>query len=122
MSSRVPQLAGLYRGMVFYDTLIGSMKTYYVYILRCNDESLYTGITSNEEKRIADHQQGLHVDCYTYSRRPVTLVYKAEFSEVMDAIRFEKQLKRWSRKKKEALIEGREEDLKLYAKKKFKRN
>ena len=80
------------------------MKFYYVYMLRCNDKSIYTGITSNLDKRIFEHSEGKHKNSYTYSRRPISLVYYQEFTNPEQAIAFEKRLKKWSRVKKEALI------------------
>ncbi|MCW8811880.1 MAG: GIY-YIG nuclease family protein [Ignavibacteriaceae bacterium] len=79
------------------------MKDYFVYILKCADDSYYTGITNNLKKRISEHQSGL-IKGYISSRLPVKLVFSERFSDVNDAIRFEKQVKGWSRKKKEALI------------------
>jgi len=87
------------------------MKRYYVYILLCNDKSYYTGVTSDLKKRISEHQQGSIQNCYTDSRRPVKLVFQSEFNHVKDALSAEKQIKGWSRKKKEALIQGRFDDL-----------
>ncbi len=81
------------------------MKEYFVYILKCSDESYYTGVTNNLEKRINEHQYGI-AKGYTSSRLPVELVFSERFSDVNQAIRFEKQVKGWSRKKKEALING----------------
>ncbi|WP_297986114.1 GIY-YIG nuclease family protein [uncultured Chryseobacterium sp.] len=80
------------------------MKSYYVYIAKCSDNSYYTGITNDVERRINEHNDGLNAECYTYKRRPVTLVFYHEFGEVEQAILFEKQVKGWSRKKKEAII------------------
>jgi len=80
------------------------MKQYYVYILKCSDDSYYTGVTSELEKRIGEHQAGLDPLSYTYSRRPATLVFSADFQRIEEAIEREKQIKGWSRKKKEALI------------------
>ncbi|MDZ7740550.1 MAG: GIY-YIG nuclease family protein [Bacteroidota bacterium] len=52
------------------------MKTnYYVYILQCSDNSFYTGITNNLERRLKQHQAGINPDCYTFTRRPLHLVY-----------------------------------------------
>ena len=82
------------------------MKLYTVYILQCADRSYYTGITSNLELRVDQHQMGIHEDCYTFTRRPVRLVYSESFQYVLDAIRWEKILKGWRREKKEALING----------------
>lgn len=79
------------------------MKNYFVYILKCSDESYYTGVTNNLEKRVNEHQSGI-IKGYTSSRLPVKLVFSETFSDINQAIRFEKQVKGWSRKKKEALI------------------
>ena len=81
------------------------MKEYYVYILRCCDDSYYTGVTNNYELRVGQHNEGGNSRCYTFKRRPVRLVYLSEFFDINEAISWEKQVKRWSRKKKEALIQ-----------------
>lgn len=86
-------------------------KVYYVYILLCADKSYYTGVTSDLEKRLYEHQSGHDENCYTFSRRPVVLKYFAEFQDINDAIAREKQVKGWSRKKKEALIVGHYDEL-----------
>jgi putative endonuclease len=83
---------------------ISSIENYFVYILRCSDNSYYTGVTNNYEKRFAEHQNGVDPSCYTSSRRPLELAYVAPFHEITDAIAWEKKVKGWSRKKKEALI------------------
>jgi putative endonuclease len=82
------------------------METFWVYIVLCSDASYYTGITNDVDKRVFEHNDGIDRFCYTYTRRPVRLVYSAEFNDPMDAIRWEKQLKGWSRAKKDALIRG----------------
>ncbi len=82
------------------------MKTYYVYIVKCTDQSYYTGITNNIERRLHGHNHGVNLDCYTYKRRPVQLMFVQDFSNPKDAIAAEKQIKSWSRKKKEALFRG----------------
>ncbi|WP_294304271.1 GIY-YIG nuclease family protein [uncultured Chryseobacterium sp.] len=87
------------------------MKRYYVYILKCSDNSYYTGVTNDIEKRIQYHTEGINPDSYTYSRRPVELVFHTEFNDVNQAIAFEKQVKGWSRKKKEAIINDEWEKL-----------
>ena len=79
--------------------------SYYVYILLCSDGSYYTGLTEDLEIRLAQHQMG-ELPGYTKSRRPVRLVFSDEFSSMDDAIGRERQIKRWSRAKKEALIAG----------------
>lgn len=81
------------------------MKEYWVYILKCSDGSYYTGETSNLEKRFSEHQSGFYKG-YTYLRCPVELVYSQKFYDVREAIEAERKIKRWSRKKKEALIKG----------------
>ncbi|MEZ4794864.1 MAG: GIY-YIG nuclease family protein [Flavobacteriaceae bacterium] len=80
------------------------MKSYFVYILRCADDSYYTGITSDLEKRLMQHNEGKTFDGYTLKRRPVTLVWYQEFNDPNQAISWEKRIKRWRRNKKEALI------------------
>ena len=96
------------------------MKIYYVYILKCSDDSYYTGFTSNLEQRLNEHKSGKYMDSYTYKRRPIALVFYAEFTEPNIAIAMEKQIKKWSRAKKEALIANRFNQLPNLAKKKFK--
>ena len=79
---------------------------YYVYMLLCDDGSYYTGVTNDPDRRAAEHNAGEDPHCYTFTRRPVRLVYTTDFHEVDEAIAFEKRLKGWSRKKKAALIRG----------------
>lgn len=81
------------------------MKNYFVYILKCSDNSYYTGITNNLERRVSEHNLG-EISSYTSIRRPVTLFYADRFTNVNDAISAEKQIKGWSRIKKEALAKG----------------
>ena len=95
------------------------MKLSYVYILKCSDATYYTGVTSNLNKRVLEHISGRHKDSYTYSRRPLSLVYYAEFTDINLAILSEKQIKKWSRAKKEALINNEFEKLPNLAKKRF---
>jgi len=82
------------------------MKLYFVYILKCTDGIYYTGVTSRLDERLSEHQAGVDSSLYTHKRRPVILVYTAEFQYVEEAIQFEKQIKGWTRKKKDALIKG----------------
>ena len=77
---------------------------YSVYILECRDGSYYTGVTNDLERRLWEHNTGFNIGCYTYSRRPVTLRYYETTHDIKQAILREKQLKGWSRKKKEALF------------------
>ncbi len=88
-------------------------------MLRCSDGTYYTGVTSNLEKRIQEHQDGKHQEGYTFFRRPVVLVYCAEFTDISLATKKEKQIKKWSRVKKEALINKTYEALPNLSKKKF---
>jgi putative endonuclease len=81
------------------------MKFYYVYILKCNDNSLYVGITSDIERRVLEHNAGKYSEAYTHSRRPVELVFYQDFMEPNQAIEFEKKIKKWSRAKKQCLID-----------------
>ena len=96
------------------------MQLSFIYILKCSDDSYYTGVTSNLEKRLFEHQNGVHIDSYTYKRRPLELVFYAEFTDINFAIEKEKQIKKWSRAKKEALINDAYELLPNLAKKRFK--
>ena len=78
----------------------------YLYIVRCDDKSLYVGTTRDTlEIRIAQHNAGTF-DGYTSTRRPVTLAYSEWFERITDAIAAERKLKKWTRAKKEALIRG----------------
>jgi putative endonuclease len=95
------------------------MQQSYVYILKCSDNSYYTGITSNLEQRMLQHNIAFYPDCYTTSRRPLELVFYAEFTDINLAIEKEKQIKKWSRAKKEALINDDYDSLPNLAKKKF---
>ena len=80
---------------------------YLVYILECADGSYYTGSTDDINKRLWQHQEGVEPSSYTYFRRPVTLVWTSEeMQHYYDALRWERQIKGWSRAKKQALIRG----------------
>jgi putative endonuclease len=65
------------------------------------------------------HNSGFYPDCYTFSRRPVALVFYAEFTDINFAIDKEKQIKKWSKAKKEALIRGEYDTLPNLARKRF---
>lgn len=77
----------------------------YVYILKCKDNSFYTGWTTDLSKRIQRHNLGLGAK-YTRSRRPVELIYFETFENKSEALKREYQIKQLSRKQKEKLIEG----------------
>ncbi|SEQ51344.1 putative endonuclease [Hyunsoonleella jejuensis] len=91
------------------------MNSYYVYILKCSDNSYYTGITNNLDKRFNEHEHGKFRDCYTYKRRPVEVKLYETFNDVLQAIYFEKKIKKWTRAKKEALINGNFDMLQILA-------
>jgi putative endonuclease len=96
------------------------MEIYSVYILLSGDNTYYTGITSNLSKRLAEHISSRFPNSYTSNRLPVELVYYVEFIDVQLAIDAEKQIKKWSRLKKEALINNEFEKLPNLSKKKYK--
>ena len=81
------------------------MKSSWFYILKCSDNSFYSGCTSNLKNRINEHKLGKFKG-YTSSRLPIELVFSQEFSDINEAISAERRIKKWSRKKKEALING----------------
>jgi putative endonuclease len=91
------------------------MKKFYVYIVECRDGSFYTGVTFKLQKRIDEHNAGLHPTAYTYSRRPVSLKWVEEFDDSFSAFSVEKRIKGWSRRKKFALIEQDWESLIKYS-------
>ncbi len=78
---------------------------YWVYVLLCADGSYYPGHTDNLEKRMGQHQAG---ECsgYTVNRRPLQLVWSQECFSREEALSAERQIKGWSRKKKEAMMRG----------------
>lgn len=82
-----------------------------VYILKCGDGSYYIGHTNNLQTRILEHMQGISRK-YTAARLPISLVFAKEFETRDEAFWYERQIKGWSRKKKEALIENNFEKLK----------
>ena len=87
---------------------------FYAYLLRCADGSYYAGHTDDLDIRLAQHQSGA-LGGYTAARLPVTLVWCDTFMERDQAFQVERQLKGWSRAKKEALISGDWDLLRLLA-------
>jgi putative endonuclease len=77
----------------------------FLYLLRCGDGSLYTGITLDLERRLAQHRAG-RASRYTRSRLPVALVWWREIDSWSAALREEVRIKRLSRIEKEALVDG----------------
>jgi len=80
------------------------MKLFYVYILKCSDDSFYIGITNDIKRRLEEHNSDKNIFAYTFIRKPLELVWVEQFTTPNEAISKEKQLKGWSRKKKLALI------------------
>ena len=99
--------------------MTASDRSIYVYMLRCADGSYYTGSTrASLDQRVDEHNQG-YFGGYTAARRPVELVWSQDFAHATDAITAERQIKGWSRRKKEALIAGDLELLPTLSKKRF---
>ena len=80
----------------------------WVYILKCADDSYYVGSHRGPDPaaRESEHNEGRDRFAYTYTRRPVQLVWAEEFEDPTQAVLFERKLKGWSRAKKEAVIRG----------------
>ena len=89
----------------------------FVYMLQCADGSYYVGSATGDDltKRIAEHESGAYPG-YTFTRRPVRLVWSEHFERITDAIAAERQIKGWTRAKKEALIRGDWSSIKQLAK------
>lgn len=85
----------------------GGRMAWYVYMLRCRDDSLYTGCTDDVERRLAVHRSGKGAK-YTRSRLPVTLVYQEEAADKSAALRREAAIKSLTRKEKLALLQTKE--------------
>ena len=81
------------------------MQDFYLYILQCSDGLYYVGHTDNIEQRLAQHQSGFSVG-FTFHRLPVKLVLLQSFQTRDEAFIAERKIKNWSRKKKEAFING----------------
>ncbi|MCP4501517.1 MAG: GIY-YIG nuclease family protein [Deltaproteobacteria bacterium] len=79
---------------------------WFVYLLRCKDDTLYCGITNRLSFRIAAHNAGKGAR-YTRGRGPVDVVWLCEVSGQSEALRIEARLKKWPRREKESLIRGR---------------
>ncbi|MFZ2235993.1 MAG: GIY-YIG nuclease family protein [Dokdonella sp.] len=82
------------------------MKPFWTYVLRCADRSYYTGHSDDLERRMSQHESGAISTCYTFKRRPVVLVFSQTFERRVEALAAERQIKGWSRKKKEAMMRG----------------
>ena len=89
----------------------------FTYIVRCSDGSYYVGSTTDLAYRMWQHNEGDGGAAYTRRRRPVELVWSAEFEHVGAAFAFEKQVQGWSRAKRLALVKGRGDKLPELSKK-----
>jgi putative endonuclease len=78
--------------------------SYFAYILRCADETLYVGATNNLERRVKQHNRSKAGAHYTKIRRPVVLVHSEKFKTLLKARRRENEIKSWRREKKLTLI------------------
>jgi len=90
-------------------------ENFYTYIVLCSDDSYYTGVTNNIFTRVNQHNSDEYPTCYCHTRRPVKLMFIRVFALIEDAIAFEKQIKGWSKAKKEALIFNKLENLHIMA-------
>ncbi len=94
---------------------MGTNGVYYIYILKCSDGSYYIGSTDNLSQRLARHNAGRGPK-WTACRLPVKLAYHEVHNSETEAVRRERQIKKWTRAKKKALIIGDKESLKGYSK------
>ncbi len=88
-------------------------EAFYVYIILCNDNSYYTGLTDDLIRRFDEHITGMYETCYTFKRRPLFLKYYETIPFLKDAVEREAQIKGWAKAKKLALIEGNFHKLQL---------
>tara|TARA_Y100000593_G_scaffold84258_1_gene159456 strand:+ start:761 stop:1036 length:276 start_codon:yes stop_codon:yes gene_type:complete len=85
---------------------IAKSKLHYVYIVQCADGTFYTGYTTNVKRRLNEHNYSIkRAAKYTRSRRPVVLKYFETYSNISDALKRERKIKKLSRKEKKALID-----------------
>lgn len=87
------------------------MKYYYVYILLCSDNTFYTGMTNDLDRRLIQHKSGYKKSSYTFNRRPIELKWFLQCTNPSEAIKIEKQIQGWSHRKKKALITENWKDL-----------
>jgi len=79
---------------------------YAVYMLLCADGTYYTGLTRDLDARLREHQEGCYPESYTFKRRPVQLVWSEIVEDYSQAFQWEQQIKKWTHRKKEALVRG----------------
>ena len=80
------------------------MKSWFVYMLRCTDNSLYTGITTDVVRRVSEHNAKKSITRYTRARQPVVLVYQESVNSRAEAGKREAQLKKLSKQEKEEIV------------------
>lgn len=81
--------------------------TYYVYLLRCRDNSLYCGQTNNLKRRIKEHNKGKDKSAkYLRGKKPIQLVYFEKYKTIKEVMRREIEIKKWKKEKKEKLIQN----------------
>lgn len=95
------------------------MEYFYVYMLKCADNTYYVGHTDDLKKRLAEHKDKIFLHSYTASRLPVELVFNLSCQTREEAFALEHKIKKWSQNKKEALIAGDYQLVSVCAKKKF---
>ena len=93
-----------------------SCEGFHVYILKCSDDSYYVGLSNHLKQRLEVHNSG-NGPRFTASRLPVVLAYSEPFRDLESAVKRERQIKKWTRAKKEALIRGDFATLKMLSKK-----
>ncbi len=87
------------------------MNNWFVYILKCNDETLYTGITTDLERRVLEHNESPQAAAYTRMRRPVNIIYSESHASRSEATKREYEIKQLTRKDKLKLIEAKLESI-----------
>lgn len=82
-------------------------QSFFFYIARCADNSLYCGMTNNLEKRVKEHNSKTSRSAkYLRAKKPVQLIYSEEFTNIKTALQREFEVKQWTKIKKEALVKG----------------
>ena len=90
---------------------LNNNNLYNVYILRCSDETLYTGIAKELEKRVMEHNNSAKGAKYTRARRPVSLIYQELCADKSQALKREYAIKKLTRTQKESLIYSQQADM-----------
>ncbi len=83
--------------------------SYYFYIVRCFDNSLYSGVTNDLKRREKEHNSNTSKSAkYTRARQPVMLIYHEEYQTIQEAMKREREVKKWKKEKKEQLVKSGE--------------